>query len=90
MLDKKALLETLKSFARFVYFFLLGALVTALVTLAATPQVMALTITVAGMTVPLGSLLAMVIAGLAKLLDRYVRANQNIDANGIAPEFLQR
>ena len=86
MLDKKALLETLKSFARFVYFFLLGALVT----LAATPQVMALTITVAGMTVPLGSLLAMVLAGLAKLLDRYVRANQNIKAKGIAPGFLQR
>lgn len=90
MLDTHALLETTKSLARFVYFFLLGVLVTGLVALAATPEVVNINISVYGFTVPLGSLIATAIAGLAKLLDRYVRANQNIDANGIAPGFLQR
>ena len=86
----KALWELLKSSGRFVYFALLGIIVTALLSLAATPEVVTAIIDINGLKISVGFLLVAALTGLAKLIDLYVRKNKNIDANGIAPEFLQK
>lgn len=86
----KALIELLKSTGRAVYFTILGVIAAALVAVSVSPEVLVMTVTVAGFTFNVGTIIAAGIAFLAKAVDTYVRKNTNIDANGIAPGFLQR
>lgn len=88
--NSKALAEVVKSFLRFVYFSVLGLVATFLVSLAADPSLASAHVTVAGQQFSVGFLLVAGVGGLAKLLDRYIHKNQNLDSNGLAPSFLQR
>jgi hypothetical protein len=88
--NTKAIIETLKSFARAVWFSFLGLAVVILTNLAATGALDNLKVVVAGQTVSLSILLAATLGFVAKGIDSYVHKNENINSNGIAPGFLQK
>lgn len=87
---RKALLETVKSIGRGLWFGILGLIVVALSALATSGQISDVTVTVGGFTINLAVLILAVVAAAAKALDTYVHKNTNIAANGIAPTFLQK
>ena len=89
-IDKNAVVELLKSFGRFIYFGVLGLVVTFLTSLAADPSLAQAHVTVAGQTFSIGFVLVAAIAFAAKAIDRYVHKSENTDLKGIAPSFLQR
>jgi len=90
-MDKNAIKEMFKSFLRFMYFGLLGLIGTFLTSLLATMDLQNTVIHIGGDTfLPVGVIIVAVITGLIKLIDKYVRASENNDLNGIAPEFLQK
>ena len=89
-MDKKAILETVKSVARGFYFGVLGLVVVALTALASSGAITNVTIDVAGLEVNLAYVILAVIGFIAKGIDTYVHKNDNINANGIAPSFLQK
>jgi hypothetical protein len=84
-MDNKALLELAKSFGRFIYFGLLGLVATFLVSLGSDQSLANAHVTIAGTSFNVGFVILAVVAGVAKAIDRYVHANDNIDAKGIAP-----
>lgn len=86
-----ALVETLKTIGRGIYFGLLGVVALVLTVIIASPDVAAATITVPvlGFTLNVGSLIVAGAAALAKIVDRYRHKSENTDSNGIAPSFLQ-
>jgi len=88
--NKKAILETLKSIGRGIWFGLLGLIVTGLTALATNGFGETVGVTLLGQYVDITPFLILVFGLLAKALDRYVYANKNINTNGIAPNFLQR
>lgn len=87
-----ALLETIKSAGRALWFALLGVVVLVLTVVASSPEVAAATITVPvlNITLSVGALIVAGVAALAKLIDRYIHKSNNTDLNGIAPSFLQK
>jgi hypothetical protein len=87
---KKALLETLKSLGRGIWFGLLGLVVVALTALATSGQIADMGVTVGGFTLNYSVIILAVVGYLAKAIDTYVHKNDNIAANGIAPSFLQK
>lgn len=88
--DKDALIELGKSFLRAVWFGILGVLVTALFSLASSESLMNAVWCWGDLCLQVGVMLAAGVAGLAKLIDRYIHKSENTDLNGIAPSFLQR
>lgn len=92
--DKKAIIETLKSAGRFVWFGLLGVIVLALGTLVVSPQIATATIdfVIYGQTITIsvGAIIVGVIGVLIKGIDTYIHNNKKIDSNGLAPSFLQK
>ena len=89
-INKKALVELAKSFGRFIWFGLLGLIVTFLTALVSAGGITDATIAIGSNTLNVGVILVFVIGFIAKAIDRYVHANENITANGIAPSFLQK
>lgn len=87
---RKALLETLKSIGRGLWFGLLGLIVVALTALATSGNIADMGITVGGFTVNYSVIILAVVGYLAKLIDTYVHNNENVNANGLAPSFLQK
>lgn len=87
---KKALVELLKSFARFMYFGGLGLVSTFLVSLATNTDVMNTVWTFQGFSLQVGSWIVLGAGFVAKAIDLYVKKNKNVPLNGIAPKFLQR
>jgi len=86
-----ALLETIKSAARAVYFALLGVLVLVLTVITTSPDVAQATVTIPGVNLVV-SVGALIVAGagfLAKAIDRYIHKSDS-KSNGIAPNFLQQ
>jgi hypothetical protein len=88
--QKQALIEVAKSMGRFLWFGFLGLLVLALGTVVSSGALNDIAFTVAGQSFSVGFILVATVTGLAKAIDRYVHENQDIKANGIAPEFLQK
>lgn len=88
-MQREALLETVKSFLRGVYFVVLGMLVTFLYSLATSTDLINQVISIGDVYLPVGTVIVFVISAVAKLIDRYVHTNQGIEAKGIAPKFLQ-
>lgn len=86
----KAIIETLKSIGRGLWFGILGLVVVALTALASSGAITDITISVAGLTVNLAYVLIAVIGFIAKAIDTYIHKNENIATNGIAPSFLQK
>lgn len=89
-IKRKALVETLKSLGRGIWFGLLGLVVVALTALVTSGQVSDVNVTIAGLTVNLAIVIVAVVGYIVKLLDTYIHNNQNIDAQGLAPNFLQK
>lgn len=89
-MDKKAIIELLKSTGRFVWFGLIGLLGVALTALAADPAIIGAVIDIAGLKLSLGVVILAVVSFIVKAIDKYVHENKNTDLNGIAPPFLQK
>lgn len=87
---RKAIVETLKSIGRAMYFSLLGLVAVALTAFASSGAVTDVTIVVAGLEVNLAVVILAAVGFVAKTIDIYVRKNTKIESNGIAPEFLQK
>jgi len=87
---QKALIETLKSIGRGLWFGVLGLVVVALTALASSGDISNVSITIAGLTVNLSVVILAVVGFVAKSIDTYIHKNDNIDSNGIAPSFLQK
>jgi len=87
-----AVKETLKSFLRGLYFALLGFVGTFITSLATNADLQNSVVHVAGETyLPVGVLIVGGLTALAKLIDRYVHTNENINLNGITPtDLLER
>lgn len=88
--DSKALVETLKSAGRAVWFAFLAIIITALTGLATDGAVTNATVELGGQTVQVGFLLVTVIGLLIKLLDRYIHKSRGTELNGLAPTVLQK
>lgn len=88
----KALLETLKTIARGLWFGLLGVILLVLTVLVGSPEIAAATVTVPvlNITLSVGTLIVAGVAGLAKIIDRYIHTSNKTDLQGIAPAFLQK
>lgn len=87
---KKAIIETLKSIGRGLWFGILGLVVVALTALASSGSISDITIDISGMSINLAYILVAIIGFIAKAIDTYIHKNENIDSNGIAPSFLQK
>lgn len=90
-MNNVALKETLKTVARGVWFGLLGVVVLILTVVASSPEVAQATVTVPifNITLSVGALIIAGVAGLAKVIDRYIHKSKS-DLQGIAPTFLQK
>jgi len=89
-MDKKALIELGKSFARFLYFGILGLIVTFLTGLVASGELQNVYVHVGDLYINISFVILAAVTGLIKLIDRYRHVSENNDTNGIAPKFLQR
>lgn len=87
---RKALIETVKSIARGLWFGILGLVAVALTALASSGSITDISIVVGGMTINLAVVLVAAIGFIAKSIDTYIHKNESIDSNGIAPSFLQK
>lgn len=87
---RTALIETVKSIARGLWFAILGLIVVALYALASSGAVADATVTVGGLTVNLAVVIVAAVGFVAKTIDTYIHKNEKIDSNGIAPSFLQK
>ena len=88
-MDKKALIELAKSTGRFIWFGLLGVIVTALTALLTAGELQNINVVVGGLEVNLSFVVLGLITALIKLIDRYRHVSENTTSNGIAPRFLQ-
>lgn len=89
-MNKKALIEVGKSFARFIWFGLLGLVATFLVNLVASGQLNDINVVIYGQSVNLSFVVLGLVTGLVKLIDRYKHESTTDPSNGIAPSFLQK
>ena len=89
-MNKKALTEVAKSFARFIWFGLLGLVATFLLDLVASGQLNDINVVIGGLPVNLSFVVLGAITGLVKLIDRYKHESTSDPSNGIAPSFLQK
>jgi uncharacterized membrane-anchored protein len=87
---KSALIETLKSIGRGLWFGVLGLIAVALTALATSGAVSDITVVVAGVSINLSFVILAVVGFVAKTIDTYIHKNDNIQSNGIAPSFLQK
>jgi len=88
--QKKALIETLKSLGRGLWFGILGLIAVALLALASSGAVSDINIVINGVTINLSYVILAVIGFIAKAIDTYVHNNEQLKSNGIAPSFLQK
>lgn len=89
-MDKKALIELVKSFARFIWFGLLALVATFLANLVASGQLNDINVVIYGQTFNLSFVVLALVTGLIKLIDRYKHESTTDPSKGIAPSFLQR
>ncbi len=89
-MDKKAIIETLKTLGRFVWFGLLGVIVTALTTLCTSGELNNIVVTVGGISINVAFIVLAIITGIIKMIDSYIHNSNKTELNGIAPNFLQK
>lgn len=87
---RTALIETLKSIGRGLWFGVLGLIAVALTALATSGAVSDITVVVAGVSINLSFVILAVVGFVAKTIDTYIHKNDKIQSNGIAPSFLQK
>lgn len=91
-MNNLALKETLKTVARGLWFGLLGVVVLVLTVIASSPEVAQATVVlpIFNITLSVGALIVAGVAGLAKVIDRYIHKSNATELKGIAPTFLQK
>lgn len=91
-MNNLALKETLKTISRGVWFGLLGVVVLVLTVVASSPEVAQATVVlpIFNITLSVGAMIVAGVAGLAKVIDRYIHKSGDTPSNGIAPSFLQK
>lgn len=89
-MDKKALIELAKSFARFMWFGILGLVVTFLTGLLTSGQLENVYVHVGDLYINISFVILAVVTGIIKLIDRYRHVSSSTPSNGIAPSFLQK
>ena len=89
-MNKKAIIELLKSAGRYVWFGLLGLIVVALTALVTAPEIVTATVNIGGLDISIGFIIIAVISSITKAIDLYIHKNKDIKSNGIAPSFLQQ
>lgn len=91
-MNNTALIETVKTIARGLWFGLLGVIVLVLTVVASSPEVAQATVTlpIFNITLSVGALIVAGVAALAKIVDRYIHKSKGTDLNGLAPPPLQR
>lgn len=89
-MNKNAIIETLKSFGRFIWFGLLGVIVTALTMLCTSGELSNIVVTFGGVSVNIAFIVLAIITGIIKMIDGYIHNNDKTESNGIAPNFLQK
>lgn len=87
---RTAIIETLKSIGRGLWFGILGLVVVALTALASSGAISDVNVSVGSLTINLAYVILAAVGFLAKVIDTYVHKNENIASNGIAPSFLQK
>jgi hypothetical protein len=87
---RKAIIETLKSIGRGLWFGILGLVVVALTAFATSGALTDVNVTVGSLTINLAYVILAIVGFVAKTIDTYVHKNENINLNGIAPNFLQK
>lgn len=87
---RTALIETLKSIGRGLWFGVLGLIAVALTALATSGAVSDITVVVTGVSINLSFVILAVAGFVAKTIDTYIHKNDKIQSNGIAPSFLQK
>ena len=85
-----AIIETLKSIGRGLWFAILGLVVTALTAFATSGAVTKATITIGTISINIAFVVVAVVGFGTKAIDTYIHKNENITSNGIAPSFLQK
>lgn len=86
----KALIETLKSLGRFIWFGILGVILTALTVLSTSKELSEIVINIGGMSINASFIVLAIITGVIKMIDSYIHNNEKTPLNGIAPNFLQK
>lgn len=86
----KAIVETLKSIGRGLWFAILGLIAVALTAFATSGAVTEVYVEVAGQQFNVAFIILAVVGFLAKIIDTYIHKNERLDSNGIAPAFLQK
>ncbi len=89
-MDKKALIELGKSFARFLYFGILGLITTFLTGLLTSGELQNVYVHVGDLYINISFVILAVVTGIVKLIDKYIHEAKTIESNGIAPSFLQK
>lgn len=88
--QRTALVETLKSVARGLWFGILGLVALALTAVVSSGTLSDINVTLAGAQVNVSFIIIAVVGFVAKAIDTYIHKNKNIQSNGIAPSFLQK
>lgn len=91
-MNSTAVIETLKTIGRGLWFGFLGVVVLVLTVVATSPEVAQATVVlpVFNISLSVGALIVAGVASLAKVIDRYIHKSQGTASNGIAPSFLQK
>ena len=89
-MDKKAIIELLKSGGRFLYFSVLALIGTLLTAAVSSGEIANITIMLFGQVIDLTFVILAVIGFIIKAIDLAVRNSKSTELNGIAPEFLQK
>lgn len=88
--SKKAFIELLKAFARFMWFGILGLVAAFLTSLVASGTITGITVDILGQTLNVGFLIVAAVTFVTKGIDKYIHDNPLTPSNGIAPTFLQK
>lgn len=89
-MSKKAIIELLKSLGRFIWFGLLGVIVTALTVLSTSGELSNVMVNLGGLSINISFIILAGITGLIKIIDSYIHNNEKTALNGIALSFLQK
>lgn len=88
--NQKALIETLKSAARFVWFGLLGLIAAALTTALASGALTNSTLYIGTLQVNMSIVITVIFSAVIKAIDTYIHNNDTVPIAGLAPAFLQQ
>lgn len=88
--NKKALVETLKSAGRFLWFGILGLVATVLTAVSANGALTNSTLYIGSLQVNMSIVILAVFSIVIKALDTYIHNNDTVPIAGLAPAFLQQ